>query len=199
MEGAESVYRCFAPDTYVCQANVFPDPSSLNCEHVLDCGWTTGGCPADVLACSPSSPTCAAVDPKSFGPDAVFLGYAFDGTGCVGVSGDCGDRCNTLFATRDACWQACSRSCTDVAIERAKFHDENSQCTTDADCAWVPAFGPPYDHCSCVVALNMKADLAKWQALNFSYGCFQGGGCCDGLPGPTACNDGHCGPRSLHH
>ena len=195
-EGAESVYRCFAPDTYVCEANAFPYPSSLDCEHVLDCGRPGGDCPADVLACSPSSPTCAAVDPKSFGPGAVFLGYAFDGTGCIGVSGDCGDQCNALFATRDSCWQACSRSCTDVAIARAKFHDENAQCTTDADCAWASTFAPPYDHCSCVVALNRKADLAKWQALNSSYGCFQGGACCDGLPGPAACNDGHCGPHA---
>ena len=191
-EGGLSLWRCFAPDTFACGAGTVPGPESLTCEHLLDCNLLIGNCPADVLACSPSTPTCDQADPKSFGPELNFLGYAFDGTGCVPVSGDCDDRCGAIFPTRDACWKGCSRSCTDVTIERAMFHERNVSCTTAADCRYAAAAGPPYDHCSCTVLLNGAADLGRWQALNFSYGCFQEGPCCDAVPGRAACVDGRC-------
>jgi hypothetical protein len=55
-EGGLSLWHCVVPDTFACNATTVPGPESLTCEHVLDCNLLMGTCPADVLACSPSTP-----------------------------------------------------------------------------------------------------------------------------------------------
>ena len=194
-EGGVTVLRCEVPLGDSCDDGVTLAAGSPYCESVLSCNVLMQSCPADLLACpSVSPPTCSAVDPTAFGDCTLSLGYAFDGTGCVPMSGcDCDPSCDSFFATRDECWTGCSRSCTDVVAARQDFYDQNDHCTTDADCLWVESGGPPYEHCSCMVAVNRNIDIGVWRALNFSYGCFEQGTCCDADPPPTPiCNAGRC-------
>ncbi len=59
--------------------------------------------------CLPAhDPDCRAVDPLAFGDCTTYVGVAFDGTSCVGVSGcGCEPDCDAFFDTAEACEAAC--------------------------------------------------------------------------------------------
>ena len=52
---------------------------------------------------------CQEIDPWGFGVCAMFLGYGFDGSACVGVSGcGCGDLCDAFHPTLAGCEEVCA-------------------------------------------------------------------------------------------
>lgn len=107
--------------------------------------------------CAPSG--CEAMDARGEGVCAVILGFAFDGTRCVGIHCSCvGDDCSALYATSDACESAYARCifptcggfigtvcaddgwCDYPADEYCGFADGSGVCRPrPADCAGEPS------------------------------------------------------------
>lgn len=73
----------------------------------------------------PVGPVCRALTDGDYGVCARFLGYAFNGRDCVGMSGcGCEPDCDAFFETRHACRAACDLG-----------GQEGSVCQADTDCA----------------------------------------------------------------
>ena len=80
-----------------CDGETWPNACSMNASGVTK--LHDGAC----------APECVAVDPWGFGVCAMFLGFAFDGAACVGVSGcSCGDQCDHIYATKEECEKVCA-------------------------------------------------------------------------------------------
>jgi hypothetical protein len=156
---------------------------SSYCEFAAECGLGQN-CP-DLLSCDPPA-SCQELG-GGFPDCPTQEGFGFDGTGCVEAIACVG----LVYPTREACWQACERSCDDVALEVERFREENKGCQTAEDCTWVSSVTLPHDDC-CVVALNQSANLTEWERLNEAYACFDPSPCCAALPGPLECVDGRC-------
>jgi len=198
MEGAVTVYRCGIADSTQCQADAWSHLVQDACPVAYRCNLLQGDCPPDLLDCDGRNasvliPVCGSMAPDTYRDCDDALGFANDGTGCREIRG-----CPPLFddwrfhTSRELCNVACKGTCDDVEAARTAFTEAARACTVDADCMWVESNGPPYDHCSCMVALNRSVDVGRWRELNLSYGCFEQAACCDAPPPPAVCREGHC-------
>ncbi len=105
-----------------CEGKGVCTPKPVNCAGIFDehCGCDgqsySNACAAAAKgqnvaskgACS-AGKTCDKVDPKSYGACDMLLGYGWDGSQCVAVSGcSCGGDCDKLHKDKAACTKACA-------------------------------------------------------------------------------------------
>lgn len=65
----------------------------------------------------PEEPVCEAIDPWQFGACAMFLGYAWDGERCVGMSGcGCEPHCDAFYPSVEACEAVCGEPQPDECV-----------------------------------------------------------------------------------
>jgi Cys-rich repeat protein len=90
-----------------CPAGTICQPTEVCPDCVYE--WPPCKAPCQLLnLCVPGQPACKVLDPYAYGICAMFLGYGFDGSKCMGISG-CGwgnDKAY-FFDSLEACKQAC--------------------------------------------------------------------------------------------
>jgi hypothetical protein len=127
------------------------------------CGPPDGSCPA--IECEdPDAPLCEAMDAASEGDCDTEFGYAFDGEGCVHLSGcSCeGEDCDALFEDVADCENACEPSedgdlcggITEATCSPGYYceYEAESACTGEGTCRlFSPSdcFGVPTTVCGC--------------------------------------------------
>jgi Cys-rich repeat protein len=128
--------QCFAdsecPAGFICEVTAecppctyMDPPCMMPCKAVGKC-VPSGGCLSDADcddgdpctgdychngACEnvAKSSCCQKIDPFAYGMCEMFMGFGFDGTKCVGVSGcGCGADCGKIYKTLDECKKACA-------------------------------------------------------------------------------------------
>jgi hypothetical protein len=146
---------CCSDKAEVCDGQVPPQPchqlDEQLCNGRSDCEWTTyPGFPGDISMCVEKSQPdpCDPMDAGGVGPCAMFIGYKWTGSGCVGFSGcSCqGADCGNVFMDKASCEQAYSQ-CLPPPPPCNTLNE--AECDLRDDCAWetYPGFPGPISMC----------------------------------------------------